>query len=500
MKNSKRKDYFTGASSEDPVDDFAELARNEWDKAKRKNQKESKKRGDNNIDGTSDKTSDDNDDDDEDDDDEYQHSTMEKMLRDVIGSKALQQAAQQFVVQILESDDFKTALLKLVQELWKDLLQDPETLAQVIHVLQVSIRTPQVQHAAQELVVDLVADPQVKQALITLLQRLGAERDVLQATQTLLTNATHQSLADPEILEHSMEFATDVLGDDIVQQSAGEALRNSVGHAIGHSLFNPNTILTVVGVGFFLVGMIALGNVSTSTAATATTAVTATITNSIGHSGGKENSSSRSIDVIGGAAGNDVTTSILHQLWDMTSTAMATIVHALVISPICYLGRGMVHAVTCTLRVAYQHIVVPPLAASGQQLVTLFVTPSNALLARLVNVFQQAYRVVDISRYSRRIMWYDLNTVVANTVDTVWTALYTTIATWFEWIALQSFKVQDTILTTMTFREWTIILRAWGATVLDQSRHFITSSMQYLSQTTMQMVRFLHEWFILATL
>lgn len=56
------------------------------------------------------------------------------------------------------------------------------------------------------------------------------------ATQTLLTESAHQALNDPEILDHSMEFATDVVGDDVVQRTSGEALRNTVSYAVRPSV------------------------------------------------------------------------------------------------------------------------------------------------------------------------------------------------------------------------------------------------------------------------
>jgi hypothetical protein len=55
---------------------------------------------------------------------------------------------------------------------------------------------------------------------------------VLASTQALLTESTHKALNDPEILDHSMEFATDVVGDDVVQRTSGEALRNTVTYAV----------------------------------------------------------------------------------------------------------------------------------------------------------------------------------------------------------------------------------------------------------------------------
>lgn len=55
---------------------------------------------------------------------------------------------------------------------------------------------------------------------------------MLNATQSLLTESAHNTLNDPDILDHSMEFATDVVGDDVVQRTAGEALRNTLSYAV----------------------------------------------------------------------------------------------------------------------------------------------------------------------------------------------------------------------------------------------------------------------------
>ncbi len=59
---------------------------------------------------------------------------------------------------------------------------------------------------------------------------------VLDATRELLTESAHRALNDPEILDHSMEFATDVVGDNVLQRTSGEALRNTVTYAVKPSL------------------------------------------------------------------------------------------------------------------------------------------------------------------------------------------------------------------------------------------------------------------------
>ena len=220
MKASNRT-YDGMADTDDPVDDFTQLALEEWDNPSSE-----------------------------------RVNTLEKLLSDLVQSKALQQAAQHFVLQIIQAPEVKQALQRLLMSLWKDLVEDPETIKQVINLLAVAIQDPAVKQAALQLVLDIVAEDQVQAALVAAVQKLGDDPQVQKALQILLANTAHNTLNDAEVLDHSMEFATDVLGDDVVQQSAGEALRNTVRHA-----FRPAASmgLTATGVAFLLFGLLALG-------------------------------------------------------------------------------------------------------------------------------------------------------------------------------------------------------------------------------------------------
>jgi hypothetical protein len=51
-----------------------------------------------------------------------------------------------------------------------------------------------------------------------------------------LVESAHNALNDPDILDHSMEFATEVVGDDVVQRTAGEALYNTLSYAVRPAL------------------------------------------------------------------------------------------------------------------------------------------------------------------------------------------------------------------------------------------------------------------------
>ena len=83
---------------------------------------------------------------------------------------------------------------------------------------------------------------------------------MLNATQGLLTESAHNALNDPEILDHSMEFATDVVGDDVVQRTSGEALRNTVTYAVQPSLANGMSYERHVVVSCGPVGVVAICN------------------------------------------------------------------------------------------------------------------------------------------------------------------------------------------------------------------------------------------------
>jgi sorbitol-specific phosphotransferase system component IIC len=157
---------------------------------------------------------------------------VHSVIADVLSSKSLQEQAIKFVVTIVSSEEVKAVCQTLLQDLWNDLIKDPETTAQVIFLLNAAIQNEDIRFAVKNLVLEIVEDEEVLEELVRLLQKLGQDQDVLDATKSLLTESTHNALNDPQILDHSMEFAADVVGDDVVQRTAGEALRNSLSYAV----------------------------------------------------------------------------------------------------------------------------------------------------------------------------------------------------------------------------------------------------------------------------
>eukprot|EP00536_Pseudo-nitzschia_multiseries_P007866 jgi/Psemu1/287415/fgenesh1_pg.190_\ len=184
---------------------------------------------------------------------------LDRMAADVLNSPQIQEAATMLVTKIIQSSQFKTACSILLKELLKDLLDDPDTLRQVVQLLQNAIADQKIKEAAVQLAMDIFGDDRVLDELVTLVQRLGMEQQVRHATQALLVESAHNALNDPEILDHSMEFATDVVGDDVVQQTAGEALYNTMSYAFRPAL---SVFLALTGVGLIFVSIAAFRNVN----------------------------------------------------------------------------------------------------------------------------------------------------------------------------------------------------------------------------------------------
>lgn len=161
---------------------------------------------------------------------------LDRIVADLLRSPQVQEAVSDLVANVIASPQFKRACSVLLKELLKDLLDDPDTLKQVVHLLQIAIADEKIKEASIQLVTEVFGDDRVLDELVTLVQRLGMEQQVQLATQALLVESAHNALNDPEILDHSMEFATDVVGDDVVQQTAGEALYNTLSYAIRPTL------------------------------------------------------------------------------------------------------------------------------------------------------------------------------------------------------------------------------------------------------------------------
>lgn len=172
---------------------------------------------------------------------------VKRILTEFIASENIRSTASRIASGIIQSPPFQNACKKLVREIWDDLINDPETTSQLTTLVYTVLQNEKMYKAVKDLLLQLVNDEEVYRELTELVVKLGEEKQVLDATQQLLTESAHRTLNDPNVMDHSMEFATEVVGDDVVQRTGGDALWNTVGYAVqpsgsagefGQSLFH----------------------------------------------------------------------------------------------------------------------------------------------------------------------------------------------------------------------------------------------------------------------
>lgn len=177
-----------------------------------------------------------------------------RILNDLLGSENVRTTASRVASNVIQSPPFQNAVKALVKNVWNDLVNDPETSIQLTSLVQAVLQNQRIYDAVKVLLLQLINDEEVYNELTKLVVQLGEERDVLKATQKLLTESAHATLNDPDVLDHSMEFATEVVGDDVVQRTGGEALRNTVGYAVqptGGAVLAGLGTIALVGLHFY---------------------------------------------------------------------------------------------------------------------------------------------------------------------------------------------------------------------------------------------------------
>jgi hypothetical protein len=88
------------------------------------------------------------------------------------------------------------------------------------------------QTAAVNVLGQLFQDPQIVSAALELLLTLVEKKETKDALVSLANKASTELLEDREIMDQSRQFIADVMGDDLLQKEGGNALINTVYHAL----------------------------------------------------------------------------------------------------------------------------------------------------------------------------------------------------------------------------------------------------------------------------
>ena len=103
------------------------------------------------------------------------------LVKDVISSDALQSGLTTLLARVVGSNQFQNACQMLLKNLWDDLISDPETIAQVVALLNTAIKDEKIKSSFRQLILGLLQDEEVKRELTGLVVKLGEEKEVSKA-------------------------------------------------------------------------------------------------------------------------------------------------------------------------------------------------------------------------------------------------------------------------------------------------------------------------------
>lgn len=185
-------------------------------------------------------------------------------LAEVIYNEKTEAALKTLAVNVLKSEEIKHELSLMLSTLFTDLVQDAKTLEQVTELLTNVLAQEKIKSALHDLVVNLLQDTVIFEKLVELVNRVVQDDEVKQTLTKILTNATHKTLSDDGIMQHTKEFAANLVGDSTIQRTGGDALWNTIGYSLAPNL-QVAASLTLVGVISLIVGVVAWNKGSTLT-------------------------------------------------------------------------------------------------------------------------------------------------------------------------------------------------------------------------------------------
>jgi hypothetical protein len=103
---------------------------------------------------------------------------------------------------------------------------------QLVALFSEVMQDPKLQQVLNRLVVELCKDPEVIKGVSDLLVAVSVTKEVTNATTTLLQSSTTEVISNEEILTQSRQFVANVMGDDVLQKEGGNALWNTMYHAL----------------------------------------------------------------------------------------------------------------------------------------------------------------------------------------------------------------------------------------------------------------------------
>jgi len=164
-------------------------------------------------------------------------SKASQFLKMAATTEETQQALLQLTTHILQHPSTLDEVTKLGKELVHRLAADRETIDQLARLIANAFETAELRDASQKLVIWLCEDPQIFAAVQKLTMDILASREVGAATNGLMAESASRTMEDTKIMDQSRDFLAEVVGDDRLQREGGNALWNTVAHAVQPSMY-----------------------------------------------------------------------------------------------------------------------------------------------------------------------------------------------------------------------------------------------------------------------
>jgi predicted nucleic-acid-binding protein len=147
--------------------------------------------------------------------------------------------------------------LREVARLGKDvvaaLVVDPDVLQNMVTLALKILQDARTQQQAAQLLVYLSQEPEVYEALVGLTSRVLNDDRVRSQIVAVMTDSSHTVMNDSTVMKHSKDFVAEVMGDEQVQRSGGDALWYSVQFAL------QTRLMKAVGFGLVCASVIIAG-------------------------------------------------------------------------------------------------------------------------------------------------------------------------------------------------------------------------------------------------
>eukprot|EP01041_Mallomonas_annulata_P002268 gene2268-4416_t len=153
-------------------------------------------------------------------------------LRDASSATETQEALLQLTLHVLQHPSSLQELTALAKKLVAVLASDKETISDLANLLGKALQDPQLLVVVSKLLQDLCKDPEVLSALSHATVHVVQQPEVQKATTELLSASSLLVLEDRQVQDQARDFVTEVMGDDRLQREGGNAIWNSVSHAV----------------------------------------------------------------------------------------------------------------------------------------------------------------------------------------------------------------------------------------------------------------------------